>query len=166
MTTHTYTITRREGTDPYTRRPRYWAVITRSDGLQVHSSDWRIDDGSAEAEAQERMTKLEQAGGYAPEALRVAVEAMVLPAKSAVRSDMGLPPEDIHWRLRQLLRAWGNGGDGATVAGIRQRAAKIREDNAKARAYIAELQAELDMADAALAVIEAGLGEVPAGGNP
>jgi hypothetical protein len=166
MTTHTYKITRREGTDTYTRRPLYWVVITRSDGLQVRSSDWRIDDGSAEAEAQERMTRLEAAGGYAPEALRVAVEAMVPPRTSAVRSDKGPPPDDIHWRVRQLLRAWGNGGDGATVAGVRMRAAKIREDNAKARAYIAALQAELDMADAALAAIEAGLGKVDAGGNP
>lgn len=156
---YTYTITRREGVDSYTRRPLYWVVITRSDGLQVRSSDWRVDDGSAEAEAQERMTRLEAAGGYAPEALRVAVQAMVPPDTSAARSDKGPPPDDIRWRVRQLLRAWGDGGDGATVAGVRRRAAKIREDNARARAYLAALQAELDVADAALAAIEAGLGD-------
>ena len=163
MSTHTYTYTRREGTDPYTRRPLYWVVITRSDGLQVRSSDWRIDDGSAESEAQERMTKLEQAGGYAPEALREAVRAMVPPMDASACRERGPVPADIRYRVLYLLSVW---GDRATVDGIRKLAAERRAWNAEARRYLAALQSELDMADAALAAIEAGLGEVPAGRNP
>ena len=35
------------------------AIITRSDGLTARSSWWRIDDGSAEAEASDLMQWLE-----------------------------------------------------------------------------------------------------------
>jgi hypothetical protein len=52
----TYTMTTEYSED----KKEMQAVLTRSDGLVARSSWWGIDDGSAEAEAYDRMRKLEE----------------------------------------------------------------------------------------------------------